>query len=100
VNRTVHARQVVATLQETWGGLVTQTSIRESIRFAEAEAARVPITELAPDAGAALDYRHLAEELLRRASPTETRRAQTTTSRWRLPFQRQAREPASQRDAG
>jgi chromosome partitioning protein len=100
VNRTVHARQVVAALQETYGGLVTQTSIRESIRFAEAEAARVPITQLAPDAGAALDYRHLAEELLRRASPTETRRAQTNTSRWRLPFQRQARVSASQRDAG
>ena len=100
VNRTVHARQVVATLQETYGGLVTKTSIRESIRFAEAEAARVPITELAPDGGASVDYRHLAEELLRRATPTETRRAQPATSRWRLPFQRPARESASQRDAG
>ena len=96
VNRTNHARQVVARLQATYGGLVTGTSIRESIRFAEAEAARIPITEYAPDASASLDYRLLAEELLHRAS-TEARRPQHAAPRWRHPFRRTARDSASKR---
>jgi chromosome partitioning protein len=97
VNRTNHARQVVARLQATYGGLVTRTSIRESIRFAEAEAARVPITEHAPDAGASLDYRLLAEELLARPTPAEVRRPQPVESRWRHLLQRRPHESVSKR---
>ncbi len=97
VNRTNHARQVVVRLQATYGGLVTATTIRESIRFAEAEAARIPITQHAPDSGASLDYRLLADELLHRTSPTEARRPNQATSRWRHPFRRAVRDSASKR---
>jgi chromosome partitioning protein len=64
VNRTIHARQVVDELDRAYGRLVTRATIRDSIRLAEAEAARMPITAFAPESGASLDYRQLAEELL------------------------------------
>jgi chromosome partitioning protein len=66
VNRTVHARQVVAELDRRYGGLLARATIRESIRFAEAEAARLPITDYAPDSGACIDYRLFADELIER----------------------------------
>lgn len=71
VNRTIHARQVIAELDRRYGWLLARTTIRESIRFAEAEAARMPITEYAPESGACLDYRVLAEELLERQELSE-----------------------------
>src|SRR5258705_13552233 len=51
VNRTRHAQQVIAALDERYGSLLAHARIRESIRFAEAEAARLPITQYAPDSG-------------------------------------------------
>jgi chromosome partitioning protein len=86
VNRTVHARQVVEELDRVYGGLLARASIRESIRFAEAEAARLPITQFAPDSGAALDYRDLAEELLARDDVPEPHPRHV--SRWRTLFTR------------
>ncbi len=91
VNRTVHARQVVAELDRVHGRRLARTTIRESIRLAEAEAARRPITMYAPESGACLDYRQLAEELLeQRESPgPDPRRG----SRWRSVFTRPATSP-------
>jgi chromosome partitioning protein len=81
VNRTVHARNVVEELDRTYGHLLARASIHESIRFAEAEAARLPITEFAPDSGACTDYRQLAEELMEREVLPEP--APRPVSRWR-----------------
>src|SRR5205085_7119426 len=52
VNRTLHARQVVEQLDRTYGWRLARVTIRESIRLAEAEAARLPITVYAPESGA------------------------------------------------
>lgn len=86
VNRTIHARRVVTELDRRYGGLLARATIRESIRFAEAEAARMPITEFAPESGACVDYRLFAEELLERHEATEP--APRRVSRWRRLFTR------------
>jgi chromosome partitioning protein len=93
VNRTRHAQQVIAELEERYGWLVARARIRESIRFAEAEASRLAITQYAPESGACLDYRQLAEELIGRQQLSEPtpRRA----SRWRRLFTRSPRVAAS-----
>ena len=86
VNRTVHARRVIDELDRVYGGLLARATIRESIRLAEAEAARKPITAYAPESGACLDYRLLAEELLEREEFVAPHpRAE---SRWRHLFNR------------
>ena len=86
VNRTVHARRVIDELDRTYGGLLARATIRESIRLAEAEAARKPITAYAPESGACLDYRQLAEELIERGEFAEPPRR--LESRWRHLFNR------------
>ena len=99
VNRTVHTRQVLAELEQTYGGLVAGASIRESIRFAEAEAARMPITQYAPDGGGSVDYRALAEEVLDRVGFAELRPRQQVLSRLRQVFTRSPGDAASKRRA-
>jgi chromosome partitioning protein len=97
VNRTLHARKVIAELDRTYGWLLARVSIRESIRLAEAEAARLPITEFAPDSGACLDYRQLAEELVAREGLPEP--SPRRGSRWRQLFGRSANIAALRRRA-
>jgi len=93
VNRTRHAQQVIAALDERYGGLLAHARIRESIRFAEAEAARLAITQYAPDSGACLDYRELAEELIGRQQLSEP--ARRREPRWRRLFWRSSHVAAS-----
>jgi chromosome partitioning protein len=81
VNRTNHSRQVLDELERTYGWLLARGTIRESIRLAEAEAARMPITDYAPDSGACFDYRLLVAELLERGEMPEPRPRRE--SRWR-----------------
>jgi chromosome partitioning protein len=98
VNRTVHARRVIDELDRVYGGLLARATIRESIRLAEAEAARKPITAYAPESGACLDYRLLAEELLEReefAAPHPR-----GESRWRHLFNRTTHFAALNRREG
>jgi chromosome partitioning protein len=71
LNRTNHARQVVEQLDREYGWRLARSTIRESIRLAEAEAARMPITTYAPDSGVCIDYRLLAEEILGREEVAE-----------------------------
>jgi chromosome partitioning protein len=97
VNRTIHARQVVAELDRRYGWLLARATIRESIRFAEAEAARMPITEFAPESGACLDYRLFAEELLERHEVMEP--SPRRVSRWRRLFTRSSHMAALRRRA-
>jgi chromosome partitioning protein len=95
VNRTIHARRVIDELDRVYGSLLARTTIRESIRLAEAEAACVPITGYAPESGACLDYRLLAEELLEREWVSE--RAPRRQPRWRRLFSRPAHIAAFKR---
>ena len=71
LNRTIHARQVVEELERVYGWRLAKSTIRESIRLAEAEAARMPITTFAPDSAVCADYRLLAEEILGREEVAE-----------------------------
>ena len=93
VNRTLHAKEVVDALDRTYGWRLARTRIPESIRLAEAEAARLPITVYAPDSGACLDYRQLADELLEREEiPAPIPRR---IPRWRRWFTRSANVAAA-----
>jgi chromosome partitioning protein len=66
MNRTNHARGVVAALRAAHGGLVFEETIRDSIRVPESAAAGVSVTEFAPDSAVAADLRAVATELIRR----------------------------------
>ncbi len=91
VNRTIHARQVVERLDRAYGRLLARATIRESIRLPEAEAARKPITRYAPESGACIDYRLLAEELLDREEIPESN--PRPEPRWRHLFSRPTASP-------
>ncbi len=97
VNRTRHAKAVLTELELTYGGLVARASIRESIRLAEAEAARQPITTFAPESGASSDYRLLATEVLDRAGYAESHPRQHGPSGWRRLFNRPTNVPSNRR---
>ena len=71
LNRTIHARNVVEELDRIYGWRLARSTIRDSIKLAEAEAARMPITTYAPQSGACVDYRLLAEEILGREEVAE-----------------------------
>jgi chromosome partitioning protein len=98
MNRTLHARQVVEELERTYGWRLARTTIRESIRLAEAEAAHLPITAHAPESGACLDYRLLADEVIARGELQEPVRHQE--SRWRRLFTRSRHVAAAIHRAG
>jgi chromosome partitioning protein len=98
MNRTLHARQVVDELERTYGWRLARTTIRESIRLAEAEAARLPITAHAPESGACLDYRLLADEVIARGELQEPVPRQE--SRWRRLFARSGHVAAAIHRAG
>jgi chromosome partitioning protein len=93
MNRTLHAREVVAELDRTYGWRLARATIRDSIRLAEAEAARLPITAHAPESGACLDYRLLADEVLERGELQEP--MPRRESRWRRLFTRSAHVAAA-----
>jgi chromosome partitioning protein len=64
VNRTSHARAIVARLEEQFPDSFMTTTIRESIRLAEAPSFQLPITLFAPNSTGAADYRALAREVM------------------------------------
>jgi chromosome partitioning protein len=70
--RTVHAREVLARLVESFGDDVFHTVIAKTVRFPETTVAGEPITTYAPSSPGATAYRDLARELLARA-PTPPR---------------------------
>jgi chromosome partitioning protein len=63
VSRTVAARQVIETLRERYGELVSTATIRENARMREAPSFLQPITAFDPEGPAARDARALATEL-------------------------------------
>jgi chromosome partitioning protein len=66
VNRTNHARDVIAGLRARHGEAVFEATIRDSIRVPEAAMAGLPVTAFAPDVPVAYDIRAVAKELVAR----------------------------------
>lgn len=64
VNRTSHARAIVARLEEQFPESFMTTTVRENIRLSEAPSFHLPITLFAPGSTGASDYRDLARELM------------------------------------
>lgn len=64
VNRTSHAREIVARLEERFPESFMTTTVHESIRLAEAPSFQLPITLFAPRSTGAEDHRALARELM------------------------------------
>lgn len=62
--RTVHSREVVATLVEQFGDQLYDTVISRTVKFPEATVAGDPITTYAPNSAAATAYRTLAREVI------------------------------------
>ncbi|MEV7396485.1 AAA family ATPase [Aeromicrobium sp. NPDC092404] len=63
-SRTLHGKEVLATLVEGWGDLVFHTVIRRTVKFSDSTVAGEPITEYATTSPGADSYRQLAREVL------------------------------------
>ena len=64
VTRTTHAQAIVHRLETAYPESFMETTIRESVRLAEAPSFQLPITLYAPASSGAADYLALARELL------------------------------------
>ena len=64
--RTVHAREVVAMLDQRFGDTVYDTIVSRTVKFPETTVAGEPITSYAPASPAAQAYRALAREVIAR----------------------------------
>jgi chromosome partitioning protein len=69
--RTLHSKEVLARVEEAFGPLVFETTIRKTIRFAEAPVAGEPILTYAPSSRGAAAYRALAQEVIDRVSTSK-----------------------------
>lgn len=83
VNRTVHSRQVLEELQRTYGDLLLRSTIRDSIRLAEAAGLRLPITLSSHESRVANDFRAVAAELLGIPVATTPPPAEEASGGWR-----------------
>lgn len=66
--RTLHAKEVMERVVETFGDTVLDTVIGRTVKFPDASVAAVPITEFAPTHSSAHTYRQLARELIARGA--------------------------------
>jgi chromosome partitioning protein len=69
--RTLHSREALSSLRESFGDRVFQTTIRRSIRYPESAERGESIIDYRPDLG--MDYIALADELLARLGDEEAR---------------------------
>lgn len=67
-SRTLHAKEVMERVVETFGDTVLDTVIGRTVKFPDASVAGVPITEFAPAHASAHTYRQLARELIARGA--------------------------------
>ncbi len=67
-SRTLHSREVLDRVVETFGDRVFETVIGRTVKFPDASVAGSPITRFAPDHPAAEAYRQLARELISRGA--------------------------------
>jgi len=66
--RTLHSREVLQRVVDTFGDDVLETVIGRTVKFPDASVAGSPITSFAPDHAAAESYRQLARELIHRGA--------------------------------
>ena len=66
--RTLHSREVLERVVETFGDRVLETVIGRTVKFPDATVAGAPITTFAPEHQAAESYRQLARELIARGA--------------------------------
>jgi chromosome partitioning protein len=66
--RTLHSREVLERVVETFGDGVLETVIGRTVKFPDANVAGAPITSFAPEHSAAEAYRQLARELISRGA--------------------------------
>ena len=66
--RTLHSREVLERVVETFGDQVLETVIGRTVKFPDASVAGAPITTFAPEHAAAEAYRQLARELITRGA--------------------------------
>jgi chromosome partitioning protein len=69
--RTLHSKEVLARVAEAFGPKVFTTTIKKTIRFAEAPVAGEPILTYAPKSQGAAQYRELAQEVIQRVSSSQ-----------------------------
>ncbi len=67
-SRTLHSREVLERVVETFSDKVFETVIGRTVKFPDASVAGAPITEFAPEHAAAASYRQLARELIQRGA--------------------------------
>ncbi|HET8867215.1 MAG TPA: ParA family protein, partial [Agrococcus sp.] len=67
-SRTLHAREVMDRVVETFGDTVLDTVVRRTVKFPDASVAGLPVTQFAPEHAAAEIYRQLARELIARGA--------------------------------
>lgn len=66
--RTLHAKEVMERVVETFGNLVLETAINRTVKFPDASVAAQPMTSFAPDHQGAEQYRAVARELVARGA--------------------------------
>ncbi len=69
--RTLHSREAVEILEESFGDLVYKTRIRKTVRYAEAPVKGTSVLKYDPKGTAAEAYRELAKEVLHGAKSRE-----------------------------
>ena len=62
--RTLHSREVMASVKEGFGDKVYETFVRRTVKFPDATIAGQPITQYAPEHDAAKTYKRLAREVI------------------------------------
>jgi chromosome partitioning protein len=67
-SRTLHSREVLERVVETFGDRVFETVIGRTVKFPDASVSGTPITQFAPEHQAAEAYRQLARELITRGA--------------------------------
>lgn len=67
-SRTLHSREVLERVVETFGDKVFESVIGRTVKFPDASVAASPITAFAPEHAAAESYRQLARELVQRGA--------------------------------
>jgi chromosome partitioning protein len=71
-NRTLHSREVLERVKEAFGGRLFNTTVRKTIRFAEAPVVGEPILTYAPTSPGSASYRALAKEVMERVSTRQS----------------------------
>ncbi len=67
-SRTLHSREVLERVVETFGDRVFESVIGRTVKFPDASVSGTPITQFAPEHQAAAAYRQLARELIARGA--------------------------------